>query len=290
MMLLKQRNNLFLLVFILAQFISAQKTERQVLKGKIIADSIEVADIAVFNISTNISAITDIDGAFFIKAKATDTLFFQGLSFVSQKYILTKNDFNVEELEIQLTIKINELNEVVVSPSTLTGNLNVDTNKIKVYGGFTGIDMNVVKYYEDDSFYKGPEISTSPNHFAPGGATIDFKIIGKGIGKLLGIKRNSKKNATAVFEERKLHEIQSKSFADHIKERYSHHFFIASLKLRNEEITPFLTYSELSSYQLVELLKVENELQLIEYLIYKASEFKKNIREELIPLENENKN
>jgi hypothetical protein len=285
MVMSKKRISFFVFVFVQLAF--SQNIERQILKGKVVADSLEVQSITVFNISSNIGSITDEFGTFYIKAKEKDTLFFQGLSFVSQKYILTKKDFYSEELEIKLNVKINELNEVIVSPYTLTGILEKDMHKIKVYDLFGSVDMNVIKYYEDDKNYKAPKITTAPDHFAPGGSTFDFKAIGKGIGKLLGIKGNPKKNVLAVMEERKLHDVQSKSFAEHIKERFSNHFFVSTLKIKNESIASFLAFAEVSSFELVELLKVENELRLIEYLILKGNEFKKEIPEESISLPNE---
>jgi hypothetical protein len=281
----KKRISFFVFVFVQLAF--SQNIERQVLKGKVVADSLEVQNITVFNVSSNIGAVTDVSGAFYIKAKEKDTLFFQGLSFVSQKYILTKKDFYSEELEIKLNVKVNELNEVIVSPCTLTGNLEKDMHKIKVYDLFGSVDMNVVKNYEADNYQNKPKITTAPNHFAPGGSTIDFKIIGKGIGKLLGIKGNPKKNVLAVMEDRKHRDIQSKSFAEHIKERFSNHFFVFTLKIKNERIASFLAFAVVPSYQLAELLKVENELQLTEYLILKGHEFKKEIPEETISLPNE---
>lgn len=285
MVMSKKRISFFVLVFVQLAF--SQNIERQILKGKVAADSLEVQSITVFNISSNIVAITDNIGVFYIKAKENDTLFFQGLSFVSQKYILTKKDFYTKELEIKLNVKINELNEVIVSPYTLSGNLEKDMHKIKVYDHFGSVDMNVIKYYEDDKNYKPPKITTAPDHFAPGGSTFDFIAMGKAIGKFLGIKGNPKKNVLAVSEERKLHNIQSKSFAEHIKERFSNHFFVSTLKIKNENIASFLAFAEVSSFELVELLKVENELRLIEYLILKGNEFKKEIPEDSISLPNE---
>ena len=273
-MMSKQKIDFFIVIFIITQSVFSQNTERQVLKGKVVADSLDVENITVFNVSSNIGAVTNEVGIFYIKAKETDTLYFQGLSFVSQKYILTKKDFYVDELEIQLNIKINELNEVIVTPNTLTGNLEIDVNKIKVYGDFMEIDMNVVKHYNDDKFYKNPKVTTTPDHFAPGGSTIDFKVIGKAIGKLFGIKGDPKKNVKEVLKERRLREVQAKSFSEHIKERYSNHFFTSTLKIKNEYIAAFLAYAELSSVELVEFLKPENELKLLEYLILKGAEYK----------------
>lgn len=270
-----KKNNLILLpLLFFVQLFFAQGIERQILNGKIISDSTEVENITIYNLTSNIGAVSDKDGKFSLKARVTDTLYFQGVSFVSQKYSLTEKDFWVEELEIELKVKINELNEVVITPSTLTGVLEEDTKKIKTYN-LSSVNIDAIKYHGDERFNSGTKVSTSPDHFAPNGSNFNFIAMAKGIGKLLGIKSNKEKNATAVFEERRLREIQSKPFAEHVKERYSHHFFISTLKIKNEDISSFLAFAEMPSKELVIFLKVENELQFLEYLIGKADEFEK---------------
>ena len=271
---MKKHNFGVVLVLLFVQLSFTQTVPRQILKGKISSDSTEVENITVFNVSSNIGAITDVDGEFSIQARVKDTLYFQGLSFVSQVYVLNEKDFWIEELEIRLQVKVNELNEVVVTPSTLSGNLEEDTKKIKVYT-LAPVDINVVKYYEDARFSDKNKVSTSPDHFAPNGSNFDFKAMGKEVGKLLGIKGNKEKNALAVFEERKLKEVQSISFADHMRSRFSYHFFVSSLEIKNDAISSFLAFAEMPSKELVNYLKAENELQLIEYLMSKATAFKK---------------
>lgn len=279
-------NKLFVFFFLTIQFLFSQGIERELLRGKILADSVDVENITIFNISTNIGVISDSKGKFSIKARVADTLYFQGLSFVSKKYALTEKDFLVEELEIQLKVNVNELNEVVITPSTLTGNLKEDTKKINVYE-LSPVDMSKVVYYDDKRFSSDNKVTTNTNHFASNGSNINFKVIGKQIGKWIGIKTDSKKNAREMMEERKLREIQSKSYADHIKERFSHHFFVNIIKIENEDIPAFLAYSEMSSFELAKFLKPENELQLIEYLVEKAKKFKMENKEESIPLSHE---
>lgn len=84
---------LLLLFVIISQIGMAQHIERKVLKGRIVADSIEVENLTVFNITSNIGAVTNADGKFSIKARPTDTLFIQGISYDSKKYVLTDRDF-----------------------------------------------------------------------------------------------------------------------------------------------------------------------------------------------------
>jgi hypothetical protein len=271
---------LFVTVSLFTNFLFAQGIERKVLRGIIVVDSFDVENISVHNISSNVGAKTDIDGKFSIRARATDTLFFEGSSFVSQKYILTQKDFWKEELEIRLHVKITELDELVITPYTLSGNLVEDTKKIQVYGdGFAAIDAKKVMHYEDDVRSGAPVNTAMPNVLAPTGINL-LGLVVVGIVNLVGIKPNPKKNSERVFEERRIKALQSKSYSDHLYERFSHNFFVETLKIKNEDIPMFMGFSELNVYELSPLLKPENELKLIEYLIQKAAEFKKQNQKE----------
>lgn len=268
------RNNILLFfILVITQIGFSQGIERKVLRGKIVADSLEVENLTVYNITSNVGAITDVDGKFSINARATDTLFIQGLSYDSKRYILTDKDFWLPVLEIKLHVKITELNEIIITPYTLTGDLKEDTKRIQVYGeGFAKIDAKVVKYYDDDIRLGTPENTAMPNVFAPTGVNLLGIVVG--IANLVGIKGNPKSNSERVFEERRIRDLQSKSFSEHMLERFSHNFFVETLKIKNEDIPMFMSFAELNVYELSPLLKAENELKLIEYLINKSEEFK----------------
>ena len=261
--------------FLFVQVGFGQHIERKVLKGRIVADSIEVENLTIFNITSNVGAVTNVDGKFSIKARATDTLFIQGLSYDSKKYILTDKDFWLEELEIRLQVRVTELNEVEITPYTLTGIIEEDIKRIQVYGdGFAKIDAKKVMYYEDDVRLGTPVNTAMPSHFAPNGSNFNFLAIGAGLVSLFVKDRNPKKYSEQVFEERRQRDIQSKSFSDHIFERFSHNFFVETLKIKHEDIPLFLQYAEMPAKDLSLFLKSEYELQLIQYLTDKAKAYK----------------
>ena len=164
------RNNILLFfILVITQIGFSQGIERKVLRGKIVADSLEVENLTVYNITSNVGAITDVDGKFSINARATDTLFIQGLSYDSKRYILTDKDFWLPVLEIKLHVKITELNEIIITPYTLTGDLKEDTKRIQVYGeGFSKIYIRI-KHYEDEVRMRTPINTAMPNQFAPKG-------------------------------------------------------------------------------------------------------------------------
>jgi hypothetical protein len=265
---------LFVILSLITNFLFAQGIERKVLRGIVVVDSFDVENITVRNISSNVGSKTDIDGKFSIRARATDTLFFESPSFISQKYILTQKDFWKEELEIRLHVKITELDELVITPYTLSGNLIEDTKRIQVYGdGFAVIDAKKIMHYEDDVRSGAPINSALPSVFAPNGSNFNFLALGAGLVSLFIKPSFSKSHSKRVYEERRIKNLQSKSYSDHLFERFSHNFFVETLKIKNEDIPMFMSFSELNVYELSPLLKPENELKLIEYLIKKASEF-----------------
>lgn len=269
-----KNNFVLILLLIVSQLMFAQHIERKVLNGKIVADSLEVENLTVYNLTSNVGAVTNADGKFSIKARATDTLYIQGISYESKKYVLTHKDFWLEELEIRLKTNITELNEIEITPYTLTGIVEVDIKRIQVYGeGFTKIDARKVMHYEDDVRIGTPVNTVMPTHFAPNGSNFNFLAMGAGLVSLFVKDRNPKKYSERVFEERRQKDIQSKPFSDHIYERFAHNFFVETLKIKHEQIPLFLQYAEMPVKDLSLFLKPENEIQLIEYLTAKAKIF-----------------
>lgn len=255
-------------------YLFSQGIERKILRGIVVVDSFDVEDVTVRNISSNVNAKTDADGKFSIRARATDTLFFESPSFASQKYILSHKDFWKEELEIRLHIKITELDELIITPYTLSGNLTEDTKRIQVYGdGFAVIDAKKIMYYEDDIRMGAPVNSAMPNVLAPSGSNFNFLAIGAGLVQLLVKPSLSKNYSKKVYEERRLNAIATKSFSDHMYERFSYNFFVETLKIKKEDLPLFMSFAELSIYDLAPLLNPEKELKLIAYLIDKAKAY-----------------
>lgn len=270
------KNKLHFIVLLISFVSFSQIIDRELIIGKIKSDSLEIENITVFNVTSNIGAVTDVDGKFSIKIREKDTLVIQGLAYVSTKYIIQKTDLNRETLEIYLKTRINELNVVEVSPFTLTGILDVDTKKIKTYTpDFSAIDFSKLK--PNDIRNTKPVNSTNPNILAP--TPVDFiailGFVGKGIKQLIGSDKKTISASEQAFNKKRLKEVESKTFAEHMKENFSNHFFVNQLKIKNDDIPLFLNYSDMNSVELVEYLKSENHLKLIEYLISKAEDFKK---------------
>ena len=235
----------------------------------------EVENITVLNVSTKIGAISDIDGYFSIKARVKDTLVFQGLAYISQKYILTESDFLVDNFKIKLDVKVNALDEVVVTPNSLTGILEVDTEKINVYElNMAGIDFSKL----------GPDDVRNSKSINPVVDSNFSSLRGINFGLLLDMFTSKERKERKKQERLEKHEneqwkkeVMVKSFYEHLMHRYSHNFFITNLNVKNEEIISFVSYAEPNDFNfMAKMLKHENEIQLIEYLVKKSEEFNRN--------------
>lgn len=260
------------LLFCVAVF--SQDKEREVLRGQIVADSMDVENITILNVTTNIGSVSDVDGFFSINAKAKDTLVFQGLSFLSQKYVLTESDFLIDDFKIKLEIKVNELDEVIVTPSSLTGILEVDTKKINVYGlDFGNVDFSKLS----------PEEIRNTKPSNPAANSNFSSLMGVDFIALFGMFTSKKKKEKRKTERLEKYEneqwerkVLSKSFYEHLMARYSHSFFTSNLNIKKEDLVSFVSFAEPMFSDMANLLKYENEMLLVEYLVQKSKEFNSN--------------
>lgn len=254
---------LLICLFLLSTTISfSQQLPREPLHGQIVADSLGVSNVSIKNSNTKKVAISDSEGNFTIYAREKDTLVFSNLSFVSKKLVLTKTDFKFHILRIKLDVFVNSLDEVVVSPNALTGDLQKDDKNIKLFK-IAPVDTKsaLVQVYEADR-------QTSPvNTLMPGYVNMNWS---PDLVKI--IKLFSAKSKPKTLEEQGIY-VSEKVFSEAVKERFSDVFFTDTLKLKKEQIGLFLVYCE-NVPNVRELLDPKKEFELVDFLIEKSKEYK----------------
>ncbi|MXN91242.1 hypothetical protein GR160_08370 [Flavobacterium sp. Sd200] len=263
---------LHILVFIfllpLAAY-SQKKTEpRKLLHAKVIADSIAVDNLTVKNITSNISAVTDTDGLFTLYARPTDTLYFSGISFRSAYLVVSEPHFLEDRLLIRLNVNVTVLDEVVITPNVLSGDLIADSRKTKtkaIASTMTNVGEEKV-YNVQRNKYDMNQNGALPTQITGSQLTgVNFVRIYETFFKK---KRSDKKQDRGEIYSL----TTSKSFTEVVKERFTYHFFTQTLKIPKDEIGLFLVYCDKGA-ETNALLDPKRDFELTDYLVAKGSEY-----------------
>ena len=94
--------------------------------GKVISDSLDISGIHVVNKNSGATTITNQKGEFSIGVQPTDTIIFSAVHIKLQALVLDSLVVSQPEINVYIEHAVNELQEVVVKPHNLTGNLADD--------------------------------------------------------------------------------------------------------------------------------------------------------------------
>lgn len=252
--------------FVIISFsIFAQVKPRQIINGKIIAQQ-NVENVTIYNTTTQKGAISNIDGEFSIYAKAQDTLVFASLVLQTKKIVMKESDFEMVIFNVKLEEKVNELEEVVVSNNSLTGNLKIDSDNIKIHKIDPKIDFKAVAVMEfEKDLRSSPDIQGMHN-FAPDKYGLNLVKIGKLIGNALNIgkKQNSENKSNYKYS--------IYNFKDFALDTFNFSFFEKELKLKPEEIGVFLDFCA-DDKDLTASFLNKNKFEKIDVLFQKKKEY-----------------
>lgn len=254
------------LLFI-TQLFFAQQLPREILYGQIVADSISVEGITITNKTTKRYSISDNEGNFSLHAREKDTLVFTSMNYSSKMVVLNSSDFKMKVLRIKLESHIMQLDEVIIDPNSLTGDLEKDNKNIKI----TQIkpDINIKDALATQ--YEADGVTTVYNKSLEGPGTIVnlFQPDLVKIVKMFGLFKGKKDDKQVAFT-------SSKIFPEAVQEKLPESFFRDTLKLKKDEIGLFLSYCE-NDPRAQSLLYANKEFELVDFLISKKPEYIKSL-------------
>lgn len=131
----------YVIVLIVCQTIGAQL---QNLSGTIIAEG-DVEGVHVLNKTSVKYTVSDANGNFNILAKANDTLVISALKYQFKEVVVTQEKLNESNIQVYLTEKVNELDEVVVG-KILTGNIGNDIGNVELKKEPNFYDLGIPGY------------------------------------------------------------------------------------------------------------------------------------------------
>ncbi|MEB3346751.1 hypothetical protein U6A24_14835 [Aquimarina gracilis] len=239
---------------------TAQITSRVMIDGKIsapIGDDVE--GVVVFNRSTNKGTITNKEGLFKISVGINDRIEIVAMQYQHFIVLIDKGVMDSKRLNVFLNESVNQLEEVVVTPYDLNGNVTVDVKKI----GFSKSGIGTV------SKETSVRINDTDYDFRPDSLTAlenkvfleDRMINGLNFVNLFKLVYNNK--------EKKKKKEKGKDIDVKVRDMYNDDFFKDYLALEIHQINDFLFFAEDNGLD-NKYFETGKELDLLQFLVYQS--------------------
>jgi len=124
-----------LMIAVLSFSAKAQEVDIEVIKGKVLnaANDLPLEDVNIVNLNQVKGTVSGKGGAFELKAKVNDTLYFSYLGFKSIQVRITNDWTKYGDVKVKMTEIGIALEEVTITPLKLTGYLEIDAKNIPIY-------------------------------------------------------------------------------------------------------------------------------------------------------------
>lgn len=243
------------------QGLFAQIGDRVYVAGEVIVPKDgEASQIEVINKNTQKGTVTNEYGQFGITVKEGDRLRFEAIQYQNFTVIIDENIIKKKKLTIRINDEINTLDEVIVRPYDLEGNIEVDARKVKAEFYEAPESEVVINQYEGNQPYVGSQTLTE-------NVTTEQRFIKNGL-NIANIFRE----ILSSREVKEDHELP-KDVDVMVRKMYADSFFKENLNIDENNINNFIFYVEDKGLTNT-MLRKGNELDLIEFLIKKSEQFK----------------
>ncbi|TVZ57739.1 hypothetical protein NA63_0226 [Flavobacteriaceae bacterium MAR_2010_105] len=259
---------LFSLFLFIAFPVLSQTFQRIEVKGKIVVDSSDVEGVTIYNTSSNKGTFANEKGEFTIAVMLNDRVEFHALQFKDFTITIDQRIIDSRQMTVFLIEKLNRLDEVIILPKGLSGNLELDIDNVKT----VNVDMNALYFgimnsdeYDFTDDYRS-QIENIAMH-SQGQTMVDGLNVVNLVGVLLKplFKSNKKEKKTDDVQEIPVSKLQS---------RYDVEFLSSNFGIPKDRVNDFVGYVESGGMD-YSLLDEGKELQFLEYLNTKSQQFLK---------------
>ena len=250
----------------------AQDITRTKVSGKIhVPQGDDAEGISVYNISSQKGTITNEDGTFEIDLTENDRVQISALQYQSFTVVVDKGIVEQKRMNIFVNPTVNQLEEVVIRPYDLSGNINADVKKIPTYNITKDWDLSYKALEYGYQFEPDRQTAIKGNasdealygHAIKDGADV-LALLG-GVGQLLFPR--GKKISPEVKAEK------SELLSNNMQQRFSRGFIAANFDIPEDKAVDFLYYVQEKGLN-ESLLKPENEMELMKFLRERSIEYK----------------
>ena len=231
-----------LFLFLSLQF--AYNQDRELIQGKVIYRNINVVAANVINNTSQNTTITDDLGEFQIYAREGDEIIFSSVQYIIRTVRVTDEIIKNKRLTVQINERIQELDEVVITPDNTEKFLDLKEEEFK------GFD------YIADKSTRIQNNLTETRQLKNG---VDFVNIFKLLKTIIDSKSEEEKESLLASEV--------------IPYLFEDDFFTESLLLASSQIVDFLIYID-SRPNSVDILLEKNQFLLIDFLLNESIRYK----------------
>ena len=262
-----KNNPVLLLSFFVLSIVCVHAQEIKELGGRVSAQGKDVTGVVVRNMNSKQATITDEKGNFSIRVRENDTLIFLAVQYKNKILPLTPEIFKTNFITVPLEEFVNELDEVVVSPYNLSGDIDKDIKNLKLEKdvsaealGLPNADVKIItqserKLHEADSgkfFY----------YYVVGAAVNINKILNRISGRTKMLKKR-------VEIDRRYAQTQR------VQDAFVDSLFIDSLKIPSDSFSDFMYFCEVDA-DFEAVVQTDDQLKIWEFLITKSQAYRKN--------------
>lgn len=258
----------------------SQEIDRIIISGKITASKGEdVEGINIYNNSSQKGTITSETGEFKIKAAENDRVYISAMQFQNFTVIVDEGIIDTKKMHIVLNPVVNQLDEVLIRPYDLSGNIVADVKRINVSSVSNKYDTS----YETVEF--GYEFSADAQTSVKGNKAEEAYHNGQeqyggdliGLGALLVsafLPKNKSKKSTTKKEQ--ISEVDMVTNA--VQKRFGINYISKTFNIPEDKVNEFIYFVEENGID-KKLLRPENELLLIELLDEQSKAYLKQSNE-----------
>ncbi|WP_439151449.1 carboxypeptidase-like regulatory domain-containing protein [Winogradskyella sp.] len=260
-------------LFTIAVF--CQDIERSSINGKIVVSTEDKEGVTVYNTSSNKGTVTDEYGYFSIKVALNDVIEFGALQFKDFKVSITEDILKSKRLTVILVEEVNKLDEVVLLPFDLTGNLNADLENVRTYN----VSLDDVYFGLDHiaDFEFSADYKTRANNLA----VSEYNPSVENMLNLVNLASFLVSQVADIDSENPLSEKEKALKKTPFKEaldKYSINYIHVNFDIPLNQVEAFLDYVEKEGVD-EELLEKDKELQFLERITELSKSFLKDTGE-----------
>jgi len=250
------KNFIFVLLFFFVQLLFSQQL-RTKLEGVVKSSSSgDVSGVHVLNISSDKATITLANGYFSIPVVLTDTLVFSAIQYKKKEIVISAKILPSKNITVYLEDELTELDEVVVMPFNLSGDLSKDLKNMQVTPQVTATSLGL-----PNTYVKHPTGSERKLYVAQSGGSL-LSVINMITGKTKKIKKQ-------VARDKKY------ARTNRVREYYADSVFTNQLKIPKIKIDDLMRFCE-EDYAFQKVIDTHDKLKILVFIKQKSIEYRKN--------------